>query len=164
MLSIFTSVSISVGIALLCRFSVQLLGCVRLQHARPPCPSPTPGVYPNSCSLSRWCHSTVSYSVVPFSSCLPSFPALGSFPMGQFFTSGVGVSETPRYWSFSFSISPSNEYSGLISFIINLFDLLVAQGIIKSFLEHHSSKASILHCSAFFMGQLSYSSWLLEKP
>ena len=66
-----------------------------LQHARPPCPSPTPGAYSNSCSSSRWCHPTISSSVVPFSSCLQSFPALGSFQMSQFFTSGgqsIGVS------------------------------------------------------------------------
>ena len=66
-----------------------------LQHARPPCPSPTPGVYPNSCPLSRWCHPTISSSVVPFSSCPQSFPASGSFPMSQLFASGgqrIGVS------------------------------------------------------------------------
>ena len=60
----------------------------RLQHARPPCPSPTPGVYSNSCPLSRWCHPTLSSSVVPFSSCLQSFPASGSFPASQLFASG----------------------------------------------------------------------------
>ena len=59
-----------------------------LQHVRFPCPSPTPGVYSNSCSLHRWCHPTISSSVVPFSSCLQSFPASGSFQMSQFFTSG----------------------------------------------------------------------------
>ena len=66
-----------------------------LQHVRPPCPSPTPGVYSNSCPLSRWCHPTISSSVVPFSSCLQSFPASGSFPMSQFFESdgqSIGVS------------------------------------------------------------------------
>ena len=66
-----------------------------LQHARPPCPSPTPGVYPNSPPLSQWCHPTISSSVIPFSSCLQSFPASGSFPMSQLFVSGgqsVGVS------------------------------------------------------------------------
>ena len=65
------------------------------QHARPPYPSPTPGVHPNPCPLSRWCHPTISSSVVPFSSCLQSFPASGSFQMSQFFTSGgqsTGVS------------------------------------------------------------------------
>ena len=59
-----------------------------LQHTNPPCPSPTPRVYSNSCPLSRWCHPTISSSVIPFSSCLQSFPASGSFPMSQFFTSG----------------------------------------------------------------------------
>ena len=59
-----------------------------LQHTRPPCLSPTPGIYPNSCPLSQWCHQTISSSVAPFSSCLPSFPASGSFPISQFFVSG----------------------------------------------------------------------------
>ena len=66
-----------------------------LQHTKPPCPSPTPGVYSNSCPLSRWCYTTISSSVIPFSSCLQSFPASGSFPMSQFFVSGgqiIGVS------------------------------------------------------------------------
>ena len=68
-----------------------------LQHARPPCPSPTPGVYSNSCPLSRWCHPTISSSVIPFSSCPQSFPPSGSFPMTQFFSSGgqcTGVSDS----------------------------------------------------------------------
>ena len=74
-----------------------------LQHTRPPCPSPTPRVYSNSCPLNRWCHPTISSSVVPFSSCLQSFPVSGSFPMSQFFTSsGQSIG------SFSFSISPSS--------------------------------------------------------
>ena len=81
--------------------SIQLLSHVwvlrphGLQHTRPPCPSPTPGVYSNSCPLSWWCHPTISSSVVPFSSCPQSFPASGSFPVSQFFTSGgqsTGVS------------------------------------------------------------------------
>ena len=67
---------------------VQLLQPHEPQHARPTCPSPTPGVYPNSCPLSRWCHLTISSSVVPFSSCPPSFPTSGSFPKNQLFTSG----------------------------------------------------------------------------
>ena len=62
----------------------------------------------------------------------------------------------PKYWSFSFSISPSNEYSGLISFRMNWLDLLVVQGTLKSLLQHHSSKASVLQCSAFFIAQLSH--------
>ena len=82
-----------------------------LQHARPPCPSPTPGVYSNSCPLSQWCQPTISSSIVPFSH-LQSFPASGSFPMS------VLRIRWPKYWSVSFSISPSNEYSGLISLIL----------------------------------------------
>ena len=72
-----------------------------LQHTRPPCPSPTTGVHPNPCPLSRWCHPAISSSVVPFSSHLQSFPASGSFPMSQLFVSGG-----QKYWSFRFRISP----------------------------------------------------------
>ena len=70
----------------------------------------------------------------------------------------------PKYWSFSFSISPSNEYSGLISFRIDWLDLLTVQGTLKSLLQHHSSKASILWCSSFFIVHLYILIWLLEKP
>ena len=70
----------------------------------------------------------------------------------------------PKYWSFSFSISPSNEYSGLISFRMDWLDLLAVQGTLKSLLQHHSSKASVLQRSAFFIVQLSHHTWLLEKP
>ena len=115
-----------------------------LQHARPPCPSPTPGVYSNSCPLSQWCHPTISSSVVLFSSRLQSFPASGSFPVSQLF-----AFRWLKYWSFSFNISPSNEYSGLISFRMDWLDLLEVQGTLKSLLQYHSSKASILQCSAF---------------
>ena len=88
----------------------------------------------------------------PFSSHLPSFPASGSFQMSQFFTS----IRWPKYWSFSFSIGPSNEYSGLISFRMDWSDLLEVQRTLKSLLQHHSSKASILCYSAFFLLQLSH--------
>ena len=120
------------------------------QHARPPCPSPTPGVYPNPYPLCPWCHPTISSSAVPFSSCPQSFPASESFPMSQLFASG------DQYWSFSFNISPSNEHPGLISFRMDCLDLLAVQGTLKSLLQHHSSKASILQCSAFFIVQLSH--------
>ena len=120
-----------------------------LQHARPPCPSPTPRAYSNSCPLSRWCHPTISSSVIPFSSCIQSFPASESFPMS------VLHIRWPKYWSFSLSISPSSEYSGLISFRMNWFDLAVP-GTLKSLLQHHSSKVSILRHSAFFIVQLSH--------
>ena len=121
-----------------------------LQHARPPCPSPTPGVYSNSCQLSQWCHLAISSSVIPFS-CPQSLPASGSFQMSQFSASGgqsIGVS--------AFSISPSSEHPGLISFRMDWLDLLAVQGTLKSLLQHHSSKASILLCSAFFIVQLSH--------
>ena len=120
------------------------------QHARPPCPSPTPRVHSDSPPSSQWCHSAISSSVVPFSSCPQSFPASGSFPMSQLFAWGgqsIGV--------FSFSISPSNEHPGLI-FRMDWLDLLAVQGTLKSLLQHHSSKASILRCSAFFTLQLSH--------
>ena len=97
-----------------------------LQHTRLPCPSPTPRARSNSCPSSQWCHPTISSSVVPFSCCLQSFPESGSFPMCQLFPSGG-----QRDWSFSFSISPSNEYSGLI-FRMDWLDLLVVQGTQKS--------------------------------
>ena len=91
-----------------------------------------------------------SNHLIPFSSCPQSFPASGSFPVSWLFKS-VG-----QYWSFSFNISPSNEYSGLISFRIDWFDLLALQRTLKSLLQHHSLKTSILWCSAFFMVQLSH--------
>ena len=95
------------------------LGPSELQHARPPCPSPTSGVHPNPCPLIRRCHPTVSSSVVPFSSCPQSFPASGSFQMSQLFASGgQGIG------SFSFNNSPPNEHSGLISFRMDWLDLL----------------------------------------
>ena len=120
-----------------------------LQHARLPCPSPTPGACTNSCSLSQWCHPTIWSSVVPFSSCLQSFPASGSFLRNE----SVLRIRWLKYWGFS--ISPSNEYWGLISFRMDCLDLFAVQGTLKSFQQHRSSKASILLCSAFFMVQLS---------
>ena len=122
-----------------------------LQHAGPPSLSPTPGVYSDSSLSRQWCHPTISSSVVPFSSHLHCFPASGSFPMSRFFESG-GQS----IWSFNFSISPFNEYSGLISFRIEWLELLAVQGTLKSLLQHHSSKASILRHSAFYVVQLSH--------
>ena len=122
-----------------------------LQHARFPCPSPTPRAYSNSCPLSWWGHSTISSSVIPFSFCLQSSPVSGSFPVSQFFASG-GQS----IGSFSFSISSFNEYSGLISFRMDWLDLLAVQGTLKSLLQHHSSKASNLRCSTFCIVQLSH--------
>ena len=120
------------------------------RDTRPPCPSVTPGVYPNPCPLCWWCHPTVSSSVVPFSSCPQSFPASGSFQMSELCSSGT------KYWSFSFNISPSNEYPGLISFRMDWLDLLAFQVILKSLLQYHNSKTSILQHSAFFIVQLSH--------
>ena len=98
-----------------------------LQQARPPCPSPTPRVYPYSCPLSRGCHLTISSSVVPFSSCPQSFPTSGSFQMSQLFASG-----SQNIGSFSFNISPSNEHPGLISFRMDWLDLPAVQGTQES--------------------------------
>ena len=115
-----------------------------LQLARPPCPSPTPGVYPNPCSLSPWCHPTISSSVIPFSSCLQSFPASGSFQMSQLFPSGgqrIGVSA-------STSVLPMNTQDWS-PFVWTGWISLQSEGTLKSLLQHHSSKASILRCSTF---------------
>ena len=121
-----------------------------LQHARPPCPSPTPRVYSNSCPLSVMpsnrlilCHLLL----------LP--PSI--FPRIRVFSSeSVLHIRWPKYWSFSFSIITSNEHPGLISFRMDWLDLLAVQGTLKSLLQHHSSKASILQRSAFFIVQLWY--------
>ena len=121
-----------------------------LQHARPPCQWPTPGVHPNPCSLSRWCHPTISSSIVHFSSCPQSFLASGSFQMSQLFTSGgqsIGDSA-------STSVLPMN--TGLIFFRMDWLDLLAVQGALKSLLQHHTSKASNLWHSAFFTVQISH--------
>ena len=121
------------------------------QQARLPRPSPSARACSDSCPLSQWCHPTISSPVVPFSSCLQSFSASQSFSN----ESALRIMR-PKYWSFSFSISPSNEHLGLISFRIDWFDLLAFQGTLKSVLQHHSSNASSLQRSAFFMVQLSH--------
>ena len=118
-----------------------------LQHARTPYPSPTPRTYSNS----RSCHPTIIL-------CYPLILPPSVFPSIRVFSNeSVLLIRWPKHWSFSFSISPSNEYSGLISFRIDRLDLLAVQGTLKSLLQHHSSKASILRHSAFFIVQLSYS-------
>ena len=127
------------------------------QHARPPCPSPTPGVHSDARPSSQWCHPAISSSVVPFSSCPKSLPASGSFQMSQFFlSSGQSIGT-----SASASVHPMNIQ--LISFRIDWFDLAV-QGTLKGLLQHHSKKHQ------FFCAQLSLWSnsyihrWLLKKP
>jgi len=124
------------------------------QHSRPPCPSPTPIVHSDSHPSSQWCHPAISSSVVPFSSCPKSLPASESFPMRTL------RMRWPKYWSFSFSIIPSKEIPGLISFRMDWLDLLAVQGTLRNLLQHHSSKASILRRSAFFTVQLSHRDYL----
>ena len=122
-----------------------------LLHARLPCPSPTLRDYSKSCPLSQRCHPTISSSVVSFSSCLQSFPASGSFQMSQFFASGgqsIGVSASAS--------ASSNENSGLTFFRMEWFDCLAVQGTLKCLLQQHSSEASVLWHSVFFMVQLSH--------
>ena len=97
-------------------------------------------------------HPTISSSVIPFSSCLQPLPASGSFPVSQ----PTLPMRWPKYWHFSFSISPSNDHPGLIFFRVDWLNLLAVQGTLKSLLQHHSSKASILQRSAFFTVQLSH--------
>ena len=112
------------------------------QHARPPCPSPTPRVHSNSCTSSQWCHPAISSSIVLLPPIPPSFRV--------FSNESTLRMRWPKYWSFSFSISPFNEYS--VSFRIDWFDLLAVQGTLKSLLQHNSSEPSILQHSAFFYG------------
>ena len=122
----------------------------RLQHARHPCPSPTLGACSNLCPSSQCCHPTVSPFVIPFS-CLQSFPASESFPMSQFFALGgqsIGVSASAL-------VFPMN-IQDWFPLGLTGFDLLAVPGSLKSLLQHHSSKTSVLRCSAFFTVQLSH--------
>ena len=121
-----------------------------LQHIRPPYPSTSPEACSNSCPLSRWCNPIISSSVIPFSSRLQSFPA------SVFSNESVLHIRWPKYWSFNFSISLSNEHPRLISLRMDWLNLLAIQETLKSLLQHHSSKASILQCLAFFMVQFSH--------
>ena len=119
------------------------------QHARPPCPSPTPGLYSNSCPSSRWCHPAISSSVVPFSSCPQPLPASGSFPVSQLIAWGgqsIGVSASASVLPMSTQNWSALGWTGWIS--------LQSKGL-KSLLQHQGSKASILRRSAFFTVQLT---------
>ena len=122
-----------------------------LQHTRPPCPSPTPGACSNSTSIESVILS--NHLIL----CRPLLLLPSIFPSIRVFSNeSVLPIRWPKYWSFSFSISPCNEQPGLISFRMDWLDLLAVQGTLKSLLQHHSSKASILQCSAFFVVQLSH--------
>ena len=121
-----------------------------LEHTRLLCLSPTPRACSNSCPLSHWCHPTIS------SSPAPSPPSFSLSQHQRLFKWVSSSHQTAKYWSFSFSISHSNEYSGLISFSIEWIDLLAVHRTLKSLLQHHNSKASICSVSAYFMVQLSH--------
>ena len=118
-----------------------------LQHTRPPCPSPTPGVYSDSFLLSLWWDIQPSHSLLP-----PSI----FLSIRVFSNESVLCIRWPKCWSFSFNIRPTNEHPGLISFRMAWLDLLAVQGTLKTLLQHHSSKTSILQRSAFFTVQLSH--------
>ena len=144
-----------------------------LQYARLPCLYPAPGPCSNSCSLSQWCHPTISSSVVPFS-CLQSFPASGCFLMSWLFTSGsqsIGVSASasvlpmniqgwfPLGWTDWISLQSKSQESSPRE-----DSRVKSKRRLKSLLQHHGSKASILRCSAFFIVQLSHLCMTMEKP
>ena len=135
-----------------CSVTSDSLRPYELQHNRLPCPSWSPRVCSNSRPLSQWCHPAISSSVIPFSSCPQSFPASGFFPMNWLFASG-GQSTGA---SASASVLPVNIQGIEYSFSNDWFDLLAVQGTLKNLLKHHSLKALILQCSAFFMVQLSH--------
>ena len=133
----------------------------RLQHARLPWPSLTLRACSNSCPLTWWCHPIISSSVIHFSS-LSSVFNLSQHQ--DLFQESVLCIRWSKYWSFSFSISRSNEHSGLISFRIDWFDLLVVQGILNSHLQHHSSKAQFFGTQLSLQSNSHIHTWLLEKP
>ena len=121
----------------------------KLQHGRPPCPSPTPRVYPNPCPLSPWSDLTISSSVIPISSCPQFSQHQGLFKWVSSSHQVAKILEFPLQ-------HPSNEHQGLIFFRMDWLELLAVQETLKSLFQHHSSKASILQCSAFFIVQLSH--------
>ena len=129
-----------------------------LQHTRPPCPSPTPGAHPNSCASSRWCHPAISSFVVPFSSCLQSLPASGSFPMSHLFTSGgqsIGASALA-------SVLPMNIQDWLPLGLTSLI-CLQPKGLSRVFSNTTIQKHQFFRCSAFFIVQLSHPSITTRK-
>ena len=129
------------------------------QHARPLCPSPTPGVYPNSCPLSRWCHPTISSSVIPFSSHLQSFPATGSFPMSQLFTSGdqnFGVSASTSGPPMNTQDLSPLEWTGWIS--------LLSKGLSRVFSNTTVQKHQFFSPQPSSQSNCHIHTWLLEEP
>ena len=138
--------------SLLSHFQLQPHG---LQRTSLPWPSLSPGVCSISCPLSQWRYPTISFSVALFSFCPQSFPASGSFPVSWLFISGGQI-----YWRFS--ISPSSDYSGLISFRLVGCDLLAVQETLNSLFQHHSLKTSILWFSAFFAGRF-FTIWAIRE-
>ena len=130
-----------------------------LQHARPPCPSPTPGVYSNSCPLSRWCPPTISSSVVPFSSCPKSFPASGSFQMSQLFASGgqsIEVSASTSAPPMNTQDSPPLERTSWIS--------LLSKGLSRVFSNTTVQKRQFFSAQLSLLSNSHIHTWLLEKP
>ena len=129
------------------------------QHARLPCPSPTPGVYPNSCPLSWWCHPTISSSVIPFSSCPQSFPASGSFQMSQLFAWGgqsIGVSASASVLPMNTQGWSHSEWTGWIS--------LQSKGLSRVFSNTTVQKHQFFCAQLSFWSNSHIDTWLLEKP
>ena len=122
-----------------------------LQHTMPTCPTPTPGAYPNSCPTELVMPS--NHLIL----CRPLLLLPSIFPSIRVFSNESALCiRLSKYWSFSFNVCPSNEHSGLFSFRMDWLDLLAVQGTLKSLLQHHSSKPSILRHPAFFIVQLSH--------
>ena len=128
------------------------------QHTRPPCPSPTPGVHSDSRPLSQWCHPAISSSVVPFLLLPPIPPSIRVFS-----NESTLRMRWPKYWSFSFSIIPSKEIPGLISFRMDWLDLLAVQGTLKSLLQHLSLKHQFFSPQFYLYSSSHMHTWLLEK-
>ena len=152
-LGLFSSVQFS------CSVMSDSLRPLGLQHTRLLCASPSPGAYSNSCPLSQWCHPTISSSVIPFSSYPSIFPSIRVFSN----ESALPI-RWPKYWSFSFNISPSNESSGLISFRMDWLDLLEVQGTLKSLFQHHCLKHQFFGAPLSLWSNSHIHTWLLEKP
>ena len=130
-----------------------------LQHARPPCPSPTPGVYSNPCPSSQWCHQTISSSVVPFASCLQSFPASGSFPMSQLFTLGgqsIGISASASVPPMNTQDWSPSEWTGWIS--------LQSKGLSRVFSNITVQKHQFFDAQLSSQSNSHINTWPLEKP